>query len=108
MLAAVASGAHARDIRLADAAAWVTQRPAAFAGLTDKGSIAVGKRGDLVAFAPTERWTVHASDLSHRNPVSAFDGHELTGRVRRTWLAGAQIFPSRAPARRTGRLIERR
>ncbi|MFV0287124.1 MAG: allantoinase AllB, partial [Demequina sp.] len=80
MLAAVASGAHARDIRLADAAAWVTQRPAAFAGLTDKGSIAVGKRGDLVAFAPTERWTVHASDLSHRNPVSAFDGHELTGR----------------------------
>ncbi|WP_084078684.1 allantoinase AllB [Demequina sp. NBRC 110057] len=107
MLAAVASGAAARDVPLADAAAWVTRRPAAFAGLTDKGSIEVGNRGDLVAFAPAERWTVHAADLAHRNPVSAFDGHELTGRTRRTWLAGTQIFPARADARRTGRLIER-
>ena len=108
MLSAVASGAAARDIPLADAVAWVTSRSAAFAGLADKGSIRVGARGDLVAFDPTERWTVVASDLSHRNPVSAFDGHELTGRVQRTWLAGAQIFPVRANAENTGRLLERR
>jgi allantoinase len=32
---------------------------------------------------------VVAAELLHRNPVSAFDGAELVGAVRRTWLAGS-------------------
>lgn len=107
MLAAVASGAVARGIALADALAWVTSRPAAFAGLTGKGAIRVGARADLVAFDPAAVWTVRAADLSHRNPVSAFDGHKLTGRVVRTWLGGTQVFPERPGAVPAGRLLER-
>ena len=64
----------------------VSSRPARLAGLAGKGSIAVGKDADLVAFAPDERFIVGA--LHHRNPVTPYAGRELTGVVRRTWLRG--------------------
>jgi allantoinase len=60
--------------------------PARLAGLPAKGTIAVGKDADLVAFAPDERWTVGA--LEHRNPVTPYARRELVGAVRRTWLRG--------------------
>jgi dihydroorotase-like cyclic amidohydrolase len=65
---------------------WMSAAPARLAGLPGKGSIAVGKDADLVAFAPEERWTV--GDLEHRNPLTPYSGRELHGVVRRTWLRG--------------------
>ena len=50
-------------------------------------------------FAPDARRVVHAGELLHKNPVSAYDGHELRGEVRRTWLRGATP--------ETGHLLER-
>ena len=89
-LAAVWTGAQARGFSLDDAVEWVSTRPAAWAGLPSKGAIQVGRDADLVAFAPTATFEVHASELAHRNPVSAFDGHALVGRAARVWLGGAE------------------
>jgi allantoinase len=85
-LPAVWSGARARGRRLTDVVRWMAEAPARLAGLPRKGAIAVGRDADLVAFAPEERFTVGA--LHHRNPVTPYAGHELTGVVRRTWLRG--------------------
>ena len=107
MLAAVTSGAAARGIPLEQAVSWLTAKPAAFAGLADKGAIREGARGDLVAFAPGRSWTVSAHELEHRNKVSAFDGSTLTGVATRTWVGGAQAHPPVADAPLPGRLIAR-
>jgi allantoinase len=88
-LAAVWTAAAERGVPLDDVVRWMSTAPAAFAGLSRKGALEVGRDADLVIFAPDERFTVHASDLLHKNPVSAYDGAELRGVVRRTLLRGA-------------------
>ncbi|HZE37689.1 MAG TPA: amidohydrolase family protein, partial [Stackebrandtia sp.] len=87
-LSVIWTAARARGHTLSDVAAWMSRRPAALVGLRRKGSIAVGGDADLVAFDPERRWTVRAADLHHRHPVTPYDGRELTGAVRATWLRG--------------------
>jgi allantoinase len=88
-LPAVWTAAAERDVPLDDVVRWMSTAPAAFAGLAQKGLIAVGRDADLVVFAPDERFTVHAHELLHKNPVSAYDGAELRGVVRRALVRGA-------------------
>ncbi|WP_062515908.1 allantoinase AllB [Demequina gelatinilytica] len=89
-LAAVWTGARVRGYSLTDVMGWMSARPAAWAGLGTKGVIAAGHDADLVAFAAEEPWEVHAGELAHKNPVSAYDGHALAGRVRRVWIGGSE------------------
>ena len=42
-------------------------------------------------FAPDESDTVDVQRLQHKNKVSAYDGLELTGVVRRTFLRGVEV-----------------
>ena len=90
-LAAIWTEAMRREIPLARVIQWMSAGPARFAGLGQKGRIEVGADADLVAFAPAALFTVHADELQHKNPVSAFDGRELTGVVRGTWLRGTRV-----------------
>ena len=87
-LAAVWSEAQRRGIPLQQVVGWMSRGPADLVGLGDRGRIEIGARADLVAFAPAQEFTVHAEELEHKNPVSAFDGRELRGVVRSTWLRG--------------------
>ncbi|MCU1419684.1 MAG: cyclic amidohydrolase [Microbacteriaceae bacterium] len=106
-LAAVWTEAARRDIPLERVIGWMSSATARFAGLAGKGGIAVGADADLVAFAPDETFTVHARELLHKNPVSAYDGRELRGVVRQTLLAGRRV--SVAPdAAAGGRLLTAR
>ena len=89
-LPAVWTEAARRGIGLERVLQWMSRGPADFVGLGAKGRIAVGADADLVAFAPDATWTVHKEELLHRNPVSAYDGRELRGTVRRTWVRGAE------------------
>ena len=98
-LPAVWTEARRRGIPLETVLGWMSRATADFVGLTGKGRIAVGADADLVAFAPEAVFTVDAAALLHKNPVSAYDGRELHGVVRRTWLRGE------TPG--TGRLLER-
>jgi allantoinase len=93
-LSAVWTEARRRGIPLTRVLGWMSQSTADFAGLSTKGRIAVGEDADLVAFAPGGTFTVHADELLHKNPVSAFDGRELFGVVRTTWLAGVPVDDS--------------
>jgi len=90
-LAAVWTEAARRDIPLERVLGWMSNATARFAGLESKGRIAVGADADLVVFAPDATFTVHADQLLHKNPVSAFDGRELRGVVRQTLLAGRAV-----------------
>ncbi|PYY50270.1 allantoinase AllB [Curtobacterium sp. MCBD17_023] len=69
----------------------VTTGPAALAGFTDRGRIAPGALAHFAVFDPDAESTVRADALAHRNPVSAFDGLSVRGRVTGTWLRGRRI-----------------
>jgi allantoinase len=103
-LAAVWTEAQRRGIPLATVVGWMSRGPADFVRLHDKGRIAVGADADLAAFAPDQLFTVRAEELLHKNPVSAYDGRELRGVVRRTWLRGIPLTTDAASAV-TGRLL---
>jgi len=90
-LPAVWTGAKERRHSLADVVRWMSSATAAWAGLASKGAIRVGADADLVAFAPQEERVIDAADLTHRNRVSAFDGHVLMGRARATWVGGVLV-----------------
>ena len=89
--AAVWTEAKKRGIGLDRVLGWMSRGPADLVGLAQKGRIAVGADADLVAFAPAERFTVHAAELQHKNPVSAFEGRQLRGVAKRVWLRGHPI-----------------
>jgi allantoinase len=90
-LPAVWTAAHDRGHGLTDVARWMALRPAELVGLRHKGKIATGADADLCAFAPDETFTVDASTLRHRHPVTPYHGRTLRGVVRRTWLRGSEV-----------------
>src|SRR5215472_16310767 len=98
---------HARErgFSLADVVRWMSASPARLAGLATKGAIAQGHDADLVAFAPDEDFVVVPDRLLTRHKLTPYAGAELTGVVRRTWLRGVPVTPSRADARPAGRLL---
>lgn len=68
-----------------------TTGPAAFAGLAGRGVITPGAIAHFAVVAPDAVDTVRASALAHRNPITAFDGMEVRGRVLETWLRGERV-----------------
>jgi allantoinase len=105
------TAARERGCSVADLARWMSAAPAAIAGLTAKGQIAVGADADLVAFAPDVEFTVDPARLAHRHKLTPYAGRRLAGVVRRTWLRGRLIHagePGDRPGdQRTGQLIAR-
>jgi allantoinase len=81
-----------RGFGLEELCRWMSERPAALAGLDDRGRIAVGQRADLCAFDPEGEQAVHAGALRHRHAVTPYDGVVLRGSVVQTWLAGRRIY----------------
>jgi allantoinase len=92
-LSAMWTAARGRGIPLETVVGWMSAAPARFAGLVDRGSIVECGRADLAVFAPDEALTVEAAALLHKNPVTAYDGKQLTGSVRRTYLGGRVVDP---------------
>ena len=90
---AVWTHAAERGFGLAELSRWMAERPAALAGLGDRGRIAVGQRADLCAFDPGRR-----ADRARRRACGTatrsrpYDGAILRGSVLQTWLAGAPVY----------------
>jgi allantoinase len=101
-LSAVWTEAQRRGIPLETVLGWMSRGPADFVGLSHKGRIAVGADADLAVFAPEQSYTVRADELLHKNPVSAYDGRELRGVVRQTWLRGVELSPRSSDSPATG------
>ncbi len=103
-LSAVWTEARRRGFALVDVARWMSEGPAAQAGLRRKGRIALGYDADFCVFAPDDTQVVDAALLHHKNAVTPYHGRPLAGVVRSTWLRGERIDIDAAPK---GRLLTR-
>ncbi|MGO2541646.1 MAG: allantoinase AllB [Specibacter sp.] len=83
--------ARKRGIPLEKVVGWMSSAPADLVGLPGKGRLAVGADADFSIFAAEESQVVDVSRLNHKNAITPYDGATLTGVVRRTFLAGAEI-----------------
>lgn len=89
---AVWSHAAERGFGVPELSRWMSERPAALAGLVDRGRIAVGLRADLVAFDADARDVVRTAELRHRHPIGPYEGRELRGAVVQTWVGGRSVY----------------
>lgn len=95
--------AQARGRTLSDVARWLSERPAALAGLSKrKGTIAPGRDADFVAWNPDEAFVVTEDLIEHRHKVTPYLGRTLKGSVHGTWLRGARVFTHENGARAIG------
>ncbi|WP_265522234.1 allantoinase AllB [Oerskovia flava] len=102
-LSIVWTAARTRGVPLARVVEWMSARPAALAGLTRKGAIAVGHDADLVVFEPDAAFVVDPARLHHKNPITPYADRALAGVVMTTFLRGHEVDLTR-PA---GRLLTR-
>jgi allantoinase len=91
--------ARRRGYQLSDVVRWMAEGPARLVGLERKGRIGVGYDADLCVFAPDEAFVVDPKRLHHRHPITPYDGRELLGVVRGTWLRGQELAGDRPRGR---------
>lgn len=90
-LASVGTEARRRGFTLGQVSRWMTAGPARLLGWPEHGVIAPGRRADLVAWDPDERFEVIGEKLAHRHPTTPYAGRTLDGAVHHVWLRGQPI-----------------
>jgi allantoinase len=75
--------------RMAELLSW---NPAKRFGLLSKGDIAPGYDADIVLVDPNSTFVVRAAESESHQGYSPFEGMELTGRVKCTFLRGTLIY----------------
>ncbi len=92
-LPAIWTEAKKRGFLIEDVARWLCQSPAEFLGLgASKGRIAVGCDADFVIWQPEAEAVVKAADIHHKHKVTPYEGRELIGKVKQTYLRGRKIW----------------
>ena len=104
---AVAHGAAARGIGVADVSRWMSTGTADLVGLPQKGRLAPGADADVIVLDPRRPLRVDVRTLAHRNPISAYDGVELSASVTASVLRGRVVARDGAVTAGTGRLLDR-
>lgn len=79
-----------RGFGLPDLQRWLCSAPARLAGI-DTGTIAPGRRADLVAWDPDATTIVDPGRMSQRHPITPYGGRSLRGRVQSTIVRGDDI-----------------
>ena len=75
--------------RMAELTSW---NPSRRFGLLNKGDVAPGFDADIVLVDPHETFTVRAAESELGQGYSPFEGQELAGRVKSTFLRGALVY----------------
>ncbi len=92
-LAVVWTHATGHGADLTDIARWMAEAPARLAGIAgSKGRIAVGSDADLLVWDPEAGFKVDSSTLQHRHKLTPYDGAQLRGVVRATFVRGRQVY----------------
>ncbi len=91
-LGVVWTEARARGRTIAELSRWMSEAPAALAGLGQKGKLAVGRDADVVAWDPDASWVVTKDRILHRHKITPYEGQSLFGTVKATYLRGKRIF----------------
>ena len=92
LLAGVLSEGRKRGMSYNHVAELLSWKPAQRFGLLRKGDIAPGYDADIALVDPNESFVVHASESESEQGYSPFEGLELTGRVKATFLRGVPVF----------------
>ncbi len=92
LLSGLFSEGGRRGMSYTQMAQLVCWNPAQRYGLLSKGDIAVGYDADLVLLDPSESFTVRAAESESSQGYTPFEGMELTGRVKSTYLRGQCIY----------------
>lgn len=99
-LSSVWTEARKRGGALSDVSRWMCEKPAQFIQLAErKGRLARGYDADFIVFDPDASQRIEHSTIFHKHKVTPYDGRNLLGVVRQTYLGGEKIFDN-------GRLTE--
>lgn len=101
--------ASRRGHALSDVVRWMSEAPAKLLrlpkGKSKKPGICVGADANLVIFDPEATFMVKGEELEHRHPITPYEGRELRGVVKQTYLRGCPLLGDASHAKRKGRAI---
>jgi allantoinase len=92
LLSGVMSEGARRGMSYNHMAELLSWNPSRRYGLRTKGDIAPGFDADLVLVDPHESFVVRAAESESKQGYTPFEGMQLTGRVKRTFLRGQAIY----------------
>jgi allantoinase len=92
LLSGVMSEGRRRGMSYNHMAELLSWNPSRRFGLLSKGDIAEGFDADLALVDPDESFVVRAVESESKQGYTPFEGMELTGRVKRTYLRGRLIY----------------
>jgi allantoinase len=92
LLSGVLSEGSKRGMSYNHIARLLCWNPAQRFGLLQKGDIAIGYDADLVLVDPNETFVVQSVESLSQQGYTPFEGMELTGRVKQTFLRGNLIY----------------
>jgi allantoinase len=92
LLSGVLSEGSKRGMSYNHMAELLCWNPAQRYGLKNKGDIAPGYDADLVLVDPHESFVVRAAESESKQGYTPFEGLELSGRVKTTFLRGQRIY----------------
>jgi allantoinase len=107
LLSGVLSEGSKRGMSYNHMAELLSYNPARRYGLASKGDIAVGLDADLALVDPNETFVVRAAESESKQGYTPFEGMELTGRVKRTFLRGQLIYDGKVVGPARGQYIRR-
>lgn len=92
LLSGIVSEGSKRGMTYNHMARLLSWNPAQRFGLPQKGDIAIGYDADLALVDPNETFVVRAAESESKQGYTPFEGMELTGRVKHTFLRGNLIY----------------
>ncbi len=91
--------------RIAEVTSWFPSRRF---GLLNKGDIDIGFDADLALLNPDETWTIHHEDSPSTQGYTPFEGIEVKGKVKSTFLRGNLIWDNgKVQGEKTGEFVKR-
>lgn len=92
LLSALVSEGRKRGLTLNKVSQLVSWNPAQRYGLLHKGDLSPGFDADIVLFDPERNFTIRAAESESGQGYTPFEGIELTGKVKSTFLRGRLIY----------------
>ncbi len=85
--------AKKRNFSIADVSTLMSKNVSKFIGFdTAKGLIKEGFDADIVVWDPEQKFTVTKNDIHFRHKITPYEGEELTGVVKQTYIAGKKVY----------------